>query len=395
MRTRNFWMAGALLLLAVTVRAQLPFEKQLPPGFERLLDAGSALNANAKLTAAMSKEASLTQMRDALSQRDVVAALAMFRSWLADPHRPENLSTAFEVPFEALGQMRQIARTLGMEQYVQLADGKPRDAISSARDGLRMSYVIKGTGVIGWLTGRAIDQVSLGTLTRHLDQLSIYDCDKLATLADDWMRSSDVIPLLLIKEKRSIQKLLAEQRAATKLAFAKGGTPLIGGDVPVEFQGQNAADFDRAMAEASMRVDSEFEQLLLSLTLPYPERIAAKQLPPTKFTLADRIVQTSFLFIDPIRNLVNDGGRKQQAQAKLLACHAAILHYRWEHLQLPAALTALKMGDVILDPYSGKPFHYEPTATGYLLESVGPFARDEEGNQLSTKRLPIKLATDR
>ncbi len=395
MQLRNVLVIGVLVLLAGAGRAQqVPVEKPLPPGYEALVAAGKTLQTNEKLTAAMAEKATLTQKRDALAQKEVGLALEKLRDWLAGPQRPANLSTQTEVPIEVLGQMRQITRTLSMEQYVLLSEGKTREAIASARDGLRLSYVIKETNFLGWMTGLAMDRVSVATMTRHLDQLSIYDCDRLSSLATDWMRSSDTVPLMLLGEKLRMLKLMTEHRAAIRQAFA-AGTPPNGQEVPKEIQKLDRAGLENALNEAAARVGQEFGLLVESLSQPYPDTPPAIPVKTTSPTAAELIAAEYIHAVAPLTNKVRDASLTQQTQAQLLACHAAIHRFRWEHGELPAALTALQLGKTIVDPYSGRPFRYELTGTNYLLESVGPFARDDEGNPLPGKRLPVKMLTDR
>jgi hypothetical protein len=73
-----------------------------------------------------------------------------------------------------------------------------------------------------------------------------------------------------------------------------------------------------------------------------------------------------------------------QTRARLLACHAAVLRFRWEYERLPKTLEELRLGPLATDPYSGEPFRYDPRpdAKGhpYRLASLGPIV-DETGER--------------
>ena len=75
---------------------------------------------------------------------------------------------------------------------------------------------------------------------------------------------------------------------------------------------------------------------------------------------------------------------------RLLACHAAILRYRWEYERVPPNLEALNLGDLALDPFTGQLLSYEPKVRSYRLVSVGPLA-DADDPDAEDGRRPVSV----
>ena len=59
-------------------------------------------------------------------------------------------------------------------------------------------------------------------------------------------------------------------------------------------------------------------------------------------TLAGRFAS----WMTPAMGKIGDAYAREQARVRVLACHAAILRYRWEHDRLPPSLDVLKLGEL-------------------------------------------------
>lgn len=68
------------------------------------------------------------------------------------------------------------------------------------------------------------------------------------------------------------------------------------------------------------------------------------------------------------------------ATVRLLGCAAAIRRWRQQHGAYPPSLEALQLGELMIDPFTGKPFVYRVDARrGFLLYSVGENRLDDGG----------------
>src|SRR5205807_3746967 len=86
---------------------------------------------------------SLAFKREVLADRQVVQALKLLRDGLEMPIASPRQSISFSTLFPELAQFRSLARLLGLQQYVFLADGRVAEALANARLGLRFSQAVQ------------------------------------------------------------------------------------------------------------------------------------------------------------------------------------------------------------------------------------------------------------
>jgi hypothetical protein len=82
------------------------------------------------------------------------------------------------------------------------------------------------------------------------------------------------------------------------------------------------------------------------------------------------------------------------ALAKVTRAGLAAMKYRTEHGAYPADLSVLEMADA-QDPFGGGPLRYEPRENGFILYSIGPNLKDENGQpRPKRKSEPDDIAWD-
>ncbi len=340
-------LAVSILWASIGASAQPVQEsvfKQLFPnptgqnGYEEIVMAGELAKGCEGL--ATDGRSTLTEKRRLLSNPDAIRALALFRQGLKKPiHAPHG--TTGEPRFEAFSAIRALARLLMVEQYVLLADGKVGAAIDSLRDGLTLGYAIARDAILGGLVASAVDMIVVRTLERHIEQLSVRDCDRLRKLAVDWLNMPDPAIDALEAERILMHKRLQEQL---------GGT--------------NAELGSQAMGIIDARIDVT----VASLRSPYWER---KELPElTGNYPAEQYVRN--LGIEEIFDQALNRFARDQAWVQILGVHAAIRSYKWENNRLPDSLEQLRLGRMVIDPFTGKPLIYKRTGDNtYELTSEG------------------------
>jgi hypothetical protein len=367
-------------------------------GYEEIL-LGADLCAASEVANAVQQNlsgATLTDKRRVLDAPKVRRGLELVRVGLGKPRLPLHARVDNETTFPELARFRNLARILMIEQYVLLADGKVSEAIESFRDTLRLGAASRGDVIIGGLVQVAIDAIGVRLLGDHLGQLSARDCDRLLSLAREWLAEPDPTLAMMAGERRyilnswektrgspdGILDLLAPSEdsegdpdAARKAVFR------------TQFEGamRNPARYaslvDALKARTSERIDSQ----MAVLRRPPWERTPIPDLP--RDTLVDYLVDA----LTPTFDRFADRFVEEQATARLLGLHAAIRRYLWEHDYLPERLEDLHARDLILDPFTGKAMVYKRTgARTYELSSAGPHARDSDGRPTSA-RTPITL----
>jgi hypothetical protein len=129
-----------------------------------------------------------------------------------------------------------------------------------------------------------------------------------------------------------------------------------------------------------------YTQVLAEAKKPAWQR--APVAPPADGSLASRVAARILPGLDRVANRYDS----ETAMVRMLAVHAAILRYRWEYDRLPKTLEALNLGDLVLDPFTGRPLKYEVTGRRYRLESAGP--EEPDNPRAVAGRVPVTLTAE-
>lgn len=355
---RNKCLLVACLFLAILVPtaraqeqpAQSIFQQLFPQptgqnGYEEIVAAGEMLGKSTLLLDGEQKGLNtldLPQKRAVIADPPVQNALTLFRIGLTKSlHTPRDKQQ--DTAFKAYALYRRLARVLALEQYVACADGRVGQAIDDLQDSLRLGYAVQSDALIGGLVGVAVDSVATSAMIRHLDQLSEKDCRRVILLARAWQEAPDP----------AIDAVGAERDQVLKNMMA-------------QFPADPSFPKERILAGMRARLDHYAENLkkpLWDRKLPPPlqgEKLVADYV--------NALAQT----LDPVFESTQTAFVKDQARMQVLGVHAAIRKYRWDHDALPPNLDALKLGRLILDPFTGKPLQYRVTGpTTYELTSDG------------------------
>jgi hypothetical protein len=347
-------LCAYLLLCTTTLKAQ-----QLPPhtDYFGLIAIEEQLKRSKTLLLSTEPNATLKMRQQTLNEPVVQEALSGVRKWLDHPlqlAKPSGMSD--DLAF--LGAGRLIARTLIIQQYVQLAGGKVRDAIDTTRDTLRLAYALQNHSLIGTLGGVALESLAIQGMYPHLDQLSLPDCQALSQLAQDWASTQGILSFALKREYTLGMEKLKSQ---------------IGESNP-NYQ------------EIATTVKQMYEDMLALQEKPYLQR---KELVLQGDAEAKRGADVLVGIIRPIVLRASDAYTKRLAQARLLFCQSSIRRYRWENHKLPSSLEELRVGDMGIDPFTDMPFKYVVQAATFTLTSAGPFERDSKGTQNRDQRKPF------
>lgn len=338
-------------------------------GYEEIVAAGERAQG---LAAALEPGATLALKRQTLAEPNNVEALRLLRIGLAKPIRSPVIGTGTDIEFARFGPIRQLARLLSVEQYVLLADGKTRAALDSLRDGLRLAYLVKGEMIIGGLVGVAIETILLNRVAGHIDALSAPDSERLLALAKEHLARPDPTATILEGERWYALTVVEKLRQKTSETL----------DEILTGTGEPDAESDAARKEIEAAgpggVAALAEQLAALINAHFTERIVALRQPPWKRPAPRPIEDGSpagrlAAALLPVTAQAMTRFTVSQARMQLLGVHAALRRFRWEHERLPDSLADLGLGDLAVDPFTGKSLVYRRTGpTTYELESAGP-----------------------
>jgi len=186
----------------------------------------------------------------------------------------------------------------------------------------------------------------------HLDQLSARDCELLYQACQEWLRQPDLYPRVLEAERDFVRRSLPDTLA------------------------------DRKAAE--QQLDQMFIRMLTEWKKPAWKRSPVE--PPDNNGPGGILISQ---VVAPLTQVSNSYTR-EQAQVRLLACHAAVRRYRWEHDRLPSSLTELTLGDLAIDPFTGQPLKYALRGKRYELTSAGPPAEADDRQSVDGRK-PVSV----
>jgi hypothetical protein len=324
-------------------------------GYRTLEAAAKTLELSEPFRVAVTSGATDAAKDAALADPQVRLALAQARQGIVRGVRlPKDEDPAAAYPRYAM--LRQIARLLALQQDAELRQGKAEAAIEMARLGMRLGREIYDGPLVAALVGMAIRALPVMTFGRHLDGLDQAEARRLLEACRDWLAEPDPFPGMLAAEREL-------SRRVVRAHFS-------------EVEGAEAA------------LDQVFERALAEGKKPAWQRAPHQEL--VEESLEARIVAP---VAGPLSRAV-DLFTKDRAQIRLLAVHAAIRRYRVEEGQLPDSLAVLKLGELAIDPFTGKPFEYRVLGDGYRLRSAGPRAAADDMGAVNGRR-PVSVTPRR
>jgi hypothetical protein len=368
-------------------------------GYEELVLAGDALGRSkawATYQAAKPDAQSLSAKRRVLIDPQVQKALTLIRQGLGKPVYSPRAEVDFDTALPELAKMRDLSRLLSVVQYVQFSEGRIDDAIVTARTGLRMSQAIQFETLIQHLVGIATASIGIRGLADHLDQLSARQCEAVLQLCMEYVQRPGPLIAALEGERRGVKKSIQKmrQQGTRALLEAAGGADASDPNTPIppELRAQaealragGAPAVSRLFDQVEERLDRLHQQALERARKPIWQREPLEM--PVGDSLPDRLAA---LLIPAVANLDQAFGR-EEASIRLLAVHALIRRYRWEYDRLPPSLEPLNLGQLALDPFTGKPLTYEVKGRTYRLYSEGPKATNPDDPRNVNGRLPVSI----
>jgi hypothetical protein len=354
-------------------------------GYEDLVLAGELARSDHDLDDATAilpwSHPTLAKKRRALRSPQVVRALALLRRGLSKPIVRPAEDDLDRGPIRLRFLERDLLPT---EEDVLLADGKTAAALDDTFDGLRIAAIYQGVGPMTWVGASGMREVATRSIARHLGQLTAADCERLFQICRDWSETPRPLERVLAGARRDALEELDDWRTDPKgfderldrddlLDAARGA---VGG----------SPNWHEAVLEiAAQRIRRAMDDLAEDLKRPSWERQAPAI--ATSAELLDKVARAlspwlggvlmhNFHRLDVLSPYDFADTTYDQTRARLLACHAAILRFRWEHQRLPKSLEDLRLGNLAIDPYTGQVLRYEPKGdgkgAGYRLASDGP-----------------------
>jgi hypothetical protein len=362
-------------------------------GYEEFVRAAEMIQSMPEVNDVSSPGATLAFKRRVLGMSRVSKALSLVKDGLDKPVSPPRPSIDENTVFPEFAQFRTLTRLFSAEEYVNFADGHVDAAIKSLSTGLSFAYRIQMDTLIAGLVGIAMEAIVIRSFVEHIDSLSVYQCDEVVALMKQFLAAERPGAKIMAMEKAGVIKMLDVRRSdpdsLLKLLgdISAGSPPQQVNDVALlrSYLLSDPGQVAQAISAAQARVAAMCDQAAANMNLPVSQRKAQARDEST--APGDIIFRAVVPNLDQILNRYD----ASDAMYRLLALHALIRRYRWDHNALPANLEVLKADDLIVDPFTCGKIIYKPDKDRYELYSAGPNAMDEATNELTGPRVPVRL----
>jgi hypothetical protein len=335
-----------------------------------------------------SKMTPLQIRREALEKfRDVFPIFeAARKKEVYDPRTGYNMNTLFPeyAYFKVVDRF-----LLNCAVEVAYADGQPAQAMEHYIDAFRLADTSACSPIyIGALVSKALISMNLSSLEKSLVRVSLRDCDRMTTYADEWLTRPDPFLRSAQGEQASsmdfIDDLFGAQSWLKQDQDSGSKTATSGKDDPVDIfallaQKINTLSADkRAIYRQQTRdllakksgdvIDSfkgkekDWAAYLDSHSTPPPPQELDEQSP-----IPDLVVDS----IMPMSDQLMSVALLERIQIRLMRATGYVMRYRWNYGRLPSRILDAGSLEVMTDPVTGQPFGYKVMGEGFELSAQG------------------------
>jgi len=279
-----------------------------------------------------------------------------------------------DTPFPELAGMRRIARAEAYLMREELRQKRYRAAIARADRLSRLADQVRNGGpLIHYLVGVAIHSIALQPIREELPRIQDRAAlEALLKLARDYEKRRTPLWKCMQEEYYfglSVHRDIAEGRTDySKLA-------------------SNDAQTGKRTRASSVLAG----RLMVKTALPEYHRLMQRTVEELKLPFGERPQRTAEdieretrhplnQILLPVFAQASDKEASEVAIMRLVGCTAAIRLHKLRTGKYPASLEALQLGEMSIDPFSGKPFVYQTDPRfGFLLYSVSENRVDDGG----------------
>lgn len=323
--------------------------------------------------------------------------------------------------FDDAGKLRQMARLVATRIRWAIATKDGMDAVRDWRVGVRMAWDVQGDMAMNFLVGLAMESTVHAPIVSEMDFFSSAECRAMADTLVRMERSPDRFPTAIEGERmlylRWLEEMLPPGKPDALLETVRTewnmdpqtGKPLEPEEPPEDeeerkqFEEQrqqyerlrpqmlatasSPAAYEELRARLRQEVNRQIEQLLRALRLPYGRQLAA--LPENRY---DPYTPFGYFveMLTPSHTALLARYLEARARRRLMIAHLMLRVYRLQHGNYPDSLHALRLDELIVDPFSGKELVYRREGERYRLYSVGQDGKDDGGRLPQPSEHPVE-----
>ena len=333
--------------------------------------------------------------RELLADPTVQRTLALLRLGLRKRIAPPRDSPDLQTLYPELKVFRSVARLLNVEMEEMFATGETSKAIDCLSDALDFGRDVQsgaGLGGVGGVVGLYIENISLHTFSNYLNQLTIADCNKLIRIVNNHLKLKDP-QFSLISTERSIFLRSLRKYRTNAMTLLDAINPGPNASVSEKDDYSTMYRLIKENPESGSVIFDQSAQLIAKhydLTLAEIRRPVWERKYPEPLERKSPASKLAFAFCPPSYSPMGGRFASNRMMVQMLGVQAAVLRHLKLRNRLPENLDELKLGNLAIDLFNGKPLAYMPSGgKAFTISSIGAFDPGDWKRPSTGKRVPI------
>lgn len=256
---------------------------------------------------------------------------------------------------------------------VEFADGHTRQAAEDLLDGMTFSHKILGSTMISALVSVAIQAIMTAGFSAHLGQLTLDDAKMIEkrckSLLEVRLPIGNVFRTEASINVSALDTYLDDPQGILSDDEYKALGPAFKALGPAERQ-QIKDMFSQGLAQRCSEEEARFNGPESGWLLRDWDHDPVPNLGDKSVSNLVLVLLNNIEGKDTHRQFSN-AVAKSRVQLKLLLLHAKVIQYHWQNGLWPTKIEDFADTKTAMDPFEGKPFHYELKDNGYRLYSMG------------------------
>ena len=375
---------GVLVWAFTPPRIEIP-PRQLPPNnaYDEYRALGEAIQQRVASDTRLKRIQEAIQMNQPLSAADrtyyLLQMAPLLRRYEQLTRRPSVVTSErdFRAVFPELVFVRQLARIDSYFMREELRQRRYREAVQRAERLTRLADQARNGGaLIPYLVGVAVHAIALSPIREELPRIQDRaTLEALLKLARTYEQKR--VPLWKCMEEEyyfglNTYRLLATGRISSEE---------FGGSQPSSQQ-ERAAQWLRGIIDrlSARTAIPEYRRVMTQIIIEDLKQPFGKRPKRTEADIEKEVRHPLNELLLPALVKSFEKEASEVATMRLVGCTAAIRLHKLRTGKYPASLEALQLGEMIIDPFSGKPFVYKTDPRfGFLLYSVSENRVDDGG----------------
>ena len=361
-------------------------------GYEEFVLAGYALWTSPIYLAVEERgpDATIAELRRAMEDESVKKAFRLLREGLAKPVRYPRTpgQIGFDTLFPELANFRKLSRCIAMQERLLIADGRTGDAVETFDLGVRFARALPPATMIHYLVALAITNNVSKPMSEHPDLLSAEECVRIQTSCNNWLRHSGDLTTALRSRSHMVAHLYETMLGPgvphlTEYFAYRDSINVMTYREIVELNAKSPSGMKALQVEALRCLNDFYDRTIAEASKPFWMTAVPKAVSSNHLALT--LVSEMNVFSDTLSK-----NTQCDAKLKILADYCAIRRYQLLRKELPKRLADLQLGDLAIDPFTGKLMDYEVETDGFRLESAGGLASPGDPTAVNG-RIPITI----